>query len=124
MSIIRRIGYLFSLALLFSLILACQGTAEIAETRQAAVIALTPIQGSVDEGRKVYSVYCIRCHGKNMESAGTTTYDLRLFPVDQKNRFMQSVRKGKGSMPPWESVLQDDELENLWAYVMSAKRSP
>jgi len=124
MSAIRRITCLFSLSLPFSLLLACQGVAQVADSRHAASPAAGTVPASADEGRKTYNVYCIRCHGVNMESAGAVTYDLRLFPADQKDRFMRSVRKGKGGMPPWESVLKDDNLANLWAYVMSAKVKP
>jgi mono/diheme cytochrome c family protein len=74
-----------------------------------------------EKGRETYNVYCVRCHGANMKSPGTPAYDLRVFPAEQHDRFVQSVRKGKNSMPPWESILKEDDIENLWACVMSAK---
>ena len=51
-------------------------------------------------------------------SAGTVTYDLRSFPRDAKDRFLESVVNGKNNrMPPWGDVLSLDEIEAVWAYV-------
>ena len=41
--------------------------------------------------------------------------DLRKFPLDQHARFVTSVTKGKGVMPPWGGVLTPDEIQALWA---------
>jgi cytochrome c55X len=77
---------------------------------------------SVAAGRKLYGSYCARCHGVNMVSVGSGFYDLRTFPPDQKERFVQSVKKGIRAMPAWESSLSTEEIDNLWAYVISSPR--
>jgi mono/diheme cytochrome c family protein len=32
------------------------------------------------------------------------------------------VGKGKNGMPPWGDVLNADEIETLWAYVMAGEK--
>lgn len=88
---------------------------------QATAAANDTHLGNVEDGRRVYNVYCARCHGPNMELTGTSTYDLRRFPAEQTDRFIRSVTKGKNSMPAWGSILNEDEIANLWTYVMTAK---
>lgn len=72
----------------------------------------------VNQGKAIYAHRCSHCHGFNMVSAGTVTYDLRSFPRDAKDRFLESVVNGKNNrMPPWGDVLSLDEIEAVWAYV-------
>jgi cytochrome c55X len=74
----------------------------------------------VDQGRRIYAQHCSHCHGFNMVSAGNVTFDLREFPRDQKDRFLESVVNGKDNrMPPWGDVLSVDEIEAIWAYVLT-----
>ncbi|MGH8765873.1 MAG: c-type cytochrome, partial [Burkholderiales bacterium] len=63
---------------------------------------------------------CSHCHGFNMVNPGTITFDLRQFPRNDKARFLNSVGKGKnGRMPPWGSVLSAQEIDQIWAYVLT-----
>jgi len=66
-----------------------------------------------------YNRTCAQCHGRNMVNSGTTSYDLRRFPVDQVDRFLLSVSKGKGNMPSFEAALTPEQIKVLWAYVGS-----
>jgi cytochrome c6 len=93
----------------------------------AAVLAAAPACAgnarfsaeAIDKGREQYNRSCKQCHGFNMVNAGTTVYDLRKFPVDQPDRFKQSVLQGKGAMPSWNQSLSAEQIEWLWAYVAS-----
>lgn len=73
----------------------------------------------IEQGREQFHRSCAQCHGRNMVNAGTTTYDLRRFPVDQPERFVQSVTQGKGSMPSFKDALSSTQVQALWAYVGS-----
>jgi cytochrome c6 len=70
-------------------------------------------------GSAQYNRTCAQCHGRNMVNSGTTSYDLRRFPVDQVDRFLLSVNKGKGNMPSFEAALTPEQISVLWAYVGS-----
>lgn len=74
---------------------------------------------TVAEGRAVYQQFCSHCHGIDMVNPGTSSYDLRRFPRDQRERFEASVMHGKGSMPAWGDVLLPHELEAVWLYVVT-----
>ena len=74
---------------------------------------------AIDKGREQYNRVCVQCHGRNLINAGTTVFDLRKFPVDQPDRFKQSVLQGKGAMPSWKEALSAEQIEWLWAYVGS-----
>jgi len=74
---------------------------------------------SIEKGKVLFDRTCAQCHGRNMVNAGTTVYDLRRFPVDDPERFVQSVTQGKGNMPSFNEALTADEIQLLWAYVGS-----
>jgi mono/diheme cytochrome c family protein len=67
----------------------------------------------------VFDMFCAHCHGKHMVNPGTSSFDLRKFPKDDKERFVNSVNNGRGDMPSWGDILLPDELELLWHYVVT-----
>lgn len=73
----------------------------------------------VQRGKQLYAKNCLHCHGRNMVTPGTVAYDLRQFPEDDKQRFIDSVVKGKKNMPPWGDKLTAEQLDDLWAYVLT-----
>lgn len=68
-------------------------------------------------GRTAYKQFCSHCHGIDMVSAGTSSYDLRKYPKDRKVDFLKVLHEGKGAMPAWGDILTADEMEALWHYV-------
>lgn len=74
---------------------------------------------SAEDGRRLYTSYCTRCHGIELRVGSSAFYDLRTFPKDDKPRFVESVTKGKRAMPAWGEVLKPHEIDALWAYVGS-----
>lgn len=75
----------------------------------------------VQAGAKIYANNCSPCHGARMlDPQGA--FDLRKFPADQRERFIHSVTRGKNQMPPWGDLLKPEEIEALWAYVMTGEK--
>ena len=70
-----------------------------------------------EEGAELYDLSCANCHGKNMVNVGTASFKLKEFPADKKDRFIESVSKGKGFMPAFGKIFDADEIEQLWLYV-------
>jgi len=70
----------------------------------------------VQVGERIYNNYCFTCHGENLVSSGQT-FDLRRLRADERLRFDNSVRNGKGQMPPWKDVLSDQEIDGVWHYI-------
>lgn len=73
----------------------------------------------VNKGREQFHRTCSQCHGYNMVTSGLGPYDLRRFPVDDADRFFNSVTNGKGGMPSFKEALTSEQMKLLWAYVGS-----
>jgi alcohol dehydrogenase (cytochrome c) len=72
---------------------------------------------TVKHGAKLYEQTCSHCHGVEMKTSGTT-FDLRTFPKNEKERFKDSVINGKGSMPAWGNKLTVEEVDDIFKYVI------
>ena len=72
-------------------------------------------------GAELYAVNCSPCHGARMQEPGAA-FNLRKFPPDQRERFVNSVTRGKNQMPPWGDFFKPEQLEALWAYVTTGER--
>jgi mono/diheme cytochrome c family protein len=69
-------------------------------------------------GAEIYARNCSPCHGARMlDPQGAS--DLMKFPRGERERFVNSVTRGKNQMPPWGGLLKPEEVEALWAYVVA-----
>jgi mono/diheme cytochrome c family protein len=91
----------------------------LAATAAAAEETFTPAQ--VRLGAEIFERNCAPCHGPRMQDP-ESAFDLRKFPRNQHDRFVNSVTRGKNQMPPWGDMLKADEVEALWAYVTMGER--
>src|SRR5690348_12551558 len=116
---------LAALAFAAAVATALSAVAANAPTKSAAVTpSHGPDPGLAQKGKALYATHCIHCHGINMVTPGTVAFDLRQFPHDDKARFVNSVTHGKnGRMPPWGDVLTPQEIDELWAYVLTGGKS-
>ena len=71
----------------------------------------------LSQAEKPYQTLCSHCHGLKMVNPGTSSYDLRRWPKNDRAGFYDSVINGKNSMPAWGDVLLPGEIELLWYYV-------
>lgn len=74
----------------------------------------------VKNGERLFAINCSTCHGNRMRDP-QWAIDLRKFPRDAHDRFVDSVTNGKRAMPPWDDVLMPDDIEALWAYVIAGE---
>jgi alcohol dehydrogenase (cytochrome c) len=70
----------------------------------------------VKHGAEVYAQNCSPCHGPRLYGE-ESAFDLRTFPRNERERFINSVTRGKNAMPPWGGLIKPEEIEALWAYV-------
>ena len=75
----------------------------------------------IAQGAAIFARNCSPCHGAHMEDPGGA-FDLRTFPPEQHDRFVNSVTNGKNGMPPWGGLLKPEEIEDLWAYVLAGEK--
>jgi cytochrome c55X len=100
------------------------------EKMEAAVSQTDPKAGSDPstaelfiQGQHLYEHNCSHCHGPNMVNPGTVAFDLRKFPHNDKDRFVDSVTNGKnGRMPSWGDILTTADIDKLWAYISSNQK--
>ncbi len=80
--------------------------------------------GLVQIGSKIYATNCAICHGPKMENPDTEVgaFDLRFFPHDEHDRFVDSVTNGKNAMPSWGDRLKLADIEALWAFVCADEK--
>jgi len=90
--------------------------AALALVSAAAAEEASPEQ--VRRGAEIFERNCSPCHGPRMQDP-ESAFDLRKFPHNAHDRFISSVTRGKNQMPPWGDMLEADEIEALWAYVLT-----
>jgi mono/diheme cytochrome c family protein len=86
----------------------------------AAVAAADFPPEQVKRGAETFATYCSPCHGERMSNP--ELFNLRTFPPDQHDRFINSVTNGKNAMPPWRGQLKPDDIEALWSYVVAGEK--
>lgn len=82
-----------------------------------AAAAGAPAPADIAKGKALYDQICSTCHGVAMVNPGTSSFDLRVFPHDEKPRFVNSVTHGKNAMPAWGDILKPEEIDLLWDYI-------
>ena len=75
----------------------------------------------IEAGERLYEEHCMGCHGEKLRNPGTT-FDLRKLRSDDRARFDKFVMEGKGQMPPWRGMLDEADLDRLWAYIRANAR--
>jgi mono/diheme cytochrome c family protein len=90
-----------------------------------ALLLMSGASGAQDEikqGAETYARHCAACHGVRMRNP-EGAFDLLTFPADGRERFINSVTRGKSTMPPFGGLLPPEEITALWAYVASGDKN-
>ena len=74
----------------------------------------------IKQGADLFARNCATCHGGRMRNPQWAA-DLRTFPRDGHARFVDTVANGKRNMPAWDDVLNPEQIEALWAYVIAGE---
>ena len=74
----------------------------------------------IKKGAELFALHCATCHGTKMRNP-QWAINLKAFPRDRHTQFVESVTYGKRNMPPWEDVLEPDDIEALWSYVVTGE---
>lgn len=82
----------------------------------ACTAALAQDQSLVEAGGELYDQHCATCHGEKLRDPGAAP-DLRELHAADRPRFGTTVMEGRGQMPSWRGVLEDAEVNALWAYI-------
>ena len=90
-------------------------------TNATELAVITPAQ--TDSGKQLYQQFCQRCHGTEMRNSGASTFDLRQFPADEYDRFIESVSEGYEDMPAHGDILSGSEIDALFAYMVTIQNA-
>lgn len=80
----------------------------------------------LSEGQKIYSTYCISCHGQNGKGEGAPGMTFEVEPANFHSAGVQEqtdgslfwkLAEGKGGMPSYKGVLSDEERWKLVTYI-------
>ncbi len=72
----------------------------------------------IEEGATIYGNYCSNCHGDGLRNtSGGATFDLKRLRAADRDRFVNSVLNGKSQMPPWQGVLNMEQIESIWSFI-------
>lgn len=88
---------------------------------------IKPSAESVAAGQKVYAKYCMLCHGEAGDGKGPSSQTLTVPPAAFTDKAAMSAQSdgamawkiltGRGPMPSWAPVLQEEEVWNVINYV-------
>ncbi|MDE2059533.1 MAG: cytochrome c [candidate division NC10 bacterium] len=81
----------------------------------------------VAKGKKVYADKCVGCHGEKGKGDGVGARMLSKKPIDYTDKkamskltdedMKRTVKQGKAPMPAWGTLLTDQEIDNVVAYI-------
>jgi mono/diheme cytochrome c family protein len=87
---------------------------------------------SSKEGKKIYDMNCAMCHGPKGAGDGAAAAALNPKPrnfTEGKFKYGSTdkdlfnlISKGKGPMPPWGSVLKENQIYDVIAYIRTLKK--
>ena len=81
--------------------------------------ALSAHAGDMQNGREIYEMHCVACHGMDGYAVDMTIPSFangdRMFLMDQE--MLQSIRNGKNLMPAFRGLLSDQEIRDVITYL-------
>lgn len=97
-------------------------------------------EGDSQSGKNLYQTYCTQCHGVNGDGKGINIADMAVLPRDHTDASEMSARTdadlikaikhgGKAVnksvlMPAWEGNLNDQQIDDLVAYLRALCCTP
>jgi cbb3-type cytochrome c oxidase subunit III len=87
---------------------------------------------NLSEGKKIYDMNCATCHGSKGAGDGAAAAGLNPKPrnfTEGKFKYGSTdkdlfnlISKGKGPMPAWGSILKENQIYDVIAYIRTLKK--
>ena len=95
------------------------------------LVAADPNPVYVKNGKSLYQQHCVRCHGVKLDGKGPSAANLSVRPPDFHKYLSRvkgnlelevTIRRGRALTPmhEWDSLLNDQQIADLIAYIRSA----
>jgi len=94
-------------------------------------VVAEPGPGNLKQGQALYQQHCLRCHGARLDGKGPEAVKLSVNPTDFHQYLSRvkgelelevTIRRGRKAtaMHEWDSLLTDQQVTDLIAYIRSA----
>jgi mono/diheme cytochrome c family protein len=96
---------------------------------------INPLKGNAEatsEGKKIYTQYCVTCHGDKGKGNGIAAPGLSRPPADHTSDFVQNqtdgalfwiIREGNNPMPTYKTVLTETQRWQVVNYIRTLAKS-
>ncbi len=87
---------------------------------------------SIEQGAQLYRQNCASCHGANADGKGMAGMFLSPKPANLRamagthadGDLAYKIKQGRGAMPAWKAILNDEQVWNLVNYIQSLSKTP
>lgn len=90
---------------------------------EESLVAYMKNENAIHRGADIFSAKCAMCHGEHLEGKIGPNLTDQYWTTGNGSRMdiVSTISKGSAAkgMPPWESMLKQDEIKNVAAYVYS-----
>ena len=76
-----------------------------------------PVKMNNDEGKKLFKMYCVACHGKDGKLALNGAKDFTKSTMTLEERII-IISEGRNMMTPFKGMLKEKEIKAIAAYTM------
>jgi len=105
---------------------------ESPEWAKSVVNPIDAVHHSINKGRDVFVKNCVTCHGENADGKGVLAKSLNPKPTNlvlmssmhTDGDFKYKIDTGRGAMPPWKDVLNENDIWHLVNYIQSLSKNP
>lgn len=109
--------YILSILALLGLLISCGG--EDKKSSKPSASKSKPKAKKVD-GAKIYKINCVICHGADGKLGINGAKPLPESKLTNAEK-IEMVKKGKGAMTPFESILTEEQIEAVVEYTNTLK---
>lgn len=80
--------------------------------------------GDPVKGGKLYAQHCQKCHGSNGKSTlpGVADFSRGHGLMKADNQLLPVIKSGRGMMPAYRGILNDDDIYDLITYLRKLRR--
>jgi len=74
-----------------------------------------------EPGKEIFQARCATCHGLDGNARNNNAANLQFTRLDSLS-ITQTIKNGKGSMPPFKDAIADSDIAHLAIYVKSLRQ--
>ena len=111
--------FLFAFLCIAGLVLACGGGSDTPADGGNA--RTTAANDDGPDGKSIYKQYCVTCHGLYGNMGASGAFNLTTSELSVPER-ITVIKKGRGAMTPFESLLDEAEIKAVAEYTLELKQ--